>query len=543
MPASIAASSSSSRPLVHDGNGGSATALEENDDAHRTTTNHSSSSNAAAAASTSTSSTTTTVLPSNKPSEVEAADVIGRSFYELLGYCAPDLDRFAPIPPEYDPRVRILQDRLADEDHQHSSSSSAAARSFVSADHVNLYHHPDVDFDYLRSHVTVVENLAFRSSDYNLGKLQLSWIDLVEPYHPEDDDEEEEEEEEEEIEKEDNDHHQSTATVPSRQEQQEKKNKKKKKNKEESSSSPSLLFDGGAKIKGKADIEEEAIAAACPRGYGIAVVYFPPKSDKCYDKIQDRLDRLVPQQSLIDFTRAVHGSMEMSFNQFQWLLSPPVESYETPGLIHFIAVDRKDNSSVCGSFERMRHQRSPEVRLAVLELQRIMAQCISKSHELVSQGFSEGLWGHLGMQFFYSIGTVSTSSSQAAAAGGGAGGGGAAGGGKGNNDRAPPGSNNNNGNISGAVGGASGSGTSANQPQQQQQAPVALPGLFGSSDARKIPSNVLEHLVLRPMLLPDVMAEDKQMRIGEIYCLFVGCLSAQEVCSSVEWLRNSRLFN
>jgi hypothetical protein len=429
----------------------------------------------------------------SKPNESQTADLYGRCFFELLGYCAGDLGRFGSIPAEYDPRLR-----------QHTTSGGgggSAAATFVTADHANLYHHPDVDFDYLRNNVTVIEHLAFRSSDYNVGKIQLCWIDLVEPVESEDYEDEEEDAEEGE----------------------------KKANDEGSSS---RMFVGGAKkIKAKADVEEAEIAAACPKGYGIAVTYFPPKTDKCYDKLEDRLGRLVAHQPLTNFSRDVHGSMELSFNQFQWLLSPPVESYETPGLIHFIAVDRKDNTSVCGSFERMRHQRGPEVRLAVRELQRIMAQCISRSHELLCQGFSEGLWGHLGMQFFYSVGTVS---SQAPSGPGGAGGGpgqgaGASGSAAGKPDRQAPGG-----------GGSGAGGSSAGAPSSPNQ---ATPGLFGSSDAKKIPSTVLEHLVLRPMLLPDVLADDKQLRIGEIYCLFVGCMSAQEVCSSVEWLRNSRLFH
>ena len=421
-----------------------------------------------------------------KPCESSVADFYGRCFYELLGYCAADMSRFDGIPAEFDPRRKA-----ASSAKRRGGGSSAA---FVTADHANLYHHPDVDFAYLRDNVTVVEHLAFRSSDYNVGKIQLCWIDL-EPEDAEDDDEEEE------------DLHADGIDGAQR------------------------LPSGGARIKAKADVEEAEIAAACPKGYGIAVTYFPPKTDRDYDKLEDRLGRLISTPSLVNFAHDVLGSMELTFNQFQWLLSPPVESYETPGLIHFIAIDRKDNTSVCGSFERMRHQRSPEVHLAVRELQRIMAQCMSKSHELLSQGFSEGMWGHLGMQFFYSVGTVSTQAPAVPGASGTTGGGQ---GGQGPNAGGGAGAKNDRTGAGAAGGTGQGGPSGANQ---------ITPGLFGTSDAKKIPSTVLEHLVLRPLLLPDVLADDKQLRIGEIYCLFVGCMSAQEVCSSVEWLRNSRLFH
>lgn len=252
--------------------------------------------------------------------------------------------------------------------------------------------------------------------------------------------------------------------------------------------------------------EEWGMADICPTGYGLAVVYFPPKDEKESTRLEQDCPSLVPSEPLRSLANEVLGSVEMSFNRFQWLLSPPVESYETPGLIHFIAVDRRDNTSVCGSFERMMHQKSPEVCAAVRELQRTMAQCMSKAHELISQGFSEGLWGHLGMQFFFAVGVAPQF------------------------DGANP------------TQAAQRAGASAPTKPGNDGSSGSPLGIFGGSDQKKLPSNVLQHIALRPMLVPDVLDDVKQTRVIEMYCMFIGCMSPLEVCQSVEWLRSSRLF-
>jgi hypothetical protein len=244
--------------------------------------------------------------------------------------------------------------------------------------------------------------------------------------------------------------------------------------------------------------DEPLMVSVCPQGHGCCVVYFPPKNDKEHTTLQEEFPSFVPTEQLDQLAGQVVASSDLSFNRFQWLLSPPVDSYDAPGLVHFVSVDRRDNSCICGSFDRMTQQKNLEVCYAVTELRRTMSQCISKAQEYVSQGFSEGLWGHLGLQFFFSIGI-------------------------------------------------SGSDTGSQQQQvPQRNTNIARPaateniGLFG--EAKRIPSNVLDHLALRPMLLPDVLEDNKQMKIVEIYCMFVGCLSPQEVCQSVEWLRG-RLFS
>lgn len=237
--------------------------------------------------------------------------------------------------------------------------------------------------------------------------------------------------------------------------------------------------------------DEPSMVAACPMGHGCCIVYFPPKSDKEYNILLEEYPSFVPTEQLDQLACQVVASSDLSFNRFQWLLSPPVDSYDAPGLVHFVSVDRRDNSCICGSFDRMMQQRPCEIYFAVTELKRTMAQCISRSHEFVSQGFSEGLWGHLGMQFFFSIGV----------AGG---------------DPAP---------LQSVQRGVPGRGGTDNS------------NLFG--DSKKIPSDALDHLALRPMYLPDVL--DKQLKVVEIYCMFIGCLSPQEVCQSADWLRG-RLF-
>jgi hypothetical protein len=239
--------------------------------------------------------------------------------------------------------------------------------------------------------------------------------------------------------------------------------------------------------------DEPTMVAACPMGHGCCVVYFPPKNDKEYNILLEDFPSSVPAEQLDQLACQVVASSDLSFNRFQWLLSPPVDSYDAPGLVHFISVDRRDNSCICGSFDRMMQQKPPEVHFAVTELKRTMSQCISRAHEFVSQGFSEGLWGHLGMQFFFSVGV------------------------------------------------AGGDAVQLQAPQRN-----AVPGKAGAEnsslfgDSKKIPGDVLDHLALRPMYLPDVL--DKQLKVVEIYCMFVGCLSPQEVCQSVDWLRG-RLFS
>ncbi|RNC31951.1 hypothetical protein TcCL_Unassigned05490, partial [Trypanosoma cruzi] len=237
------------------------------------------------------------------------------------------------------------------------------------------------------------------------------------------------------------------------------------------------------------------------------------------------------------------GSMETSFNCFQWLLSPPVDAYEIPGLIHFVVVERRRNGGVVASFHRMMHQRPANVQDAVVTLRRLVALNISRAHSFLQAGYSEGLWGHLGMQFFYSVcnfhdspGKVVNSPLQT--------------------PQAPR-----------LVkrrpffffGGESSTSTSSYVPTRatstvsSQQAAMSFDdstasvkgadSLWGSLDGRlKLPAATLPHLALRPMLIPDFTCDEPAgVCVMEVYAVFVGAMSPADVCREVEKLLRSRV--
>ncbi|KAF8294024.1 hypothetical protein TcYC6_0104920 [Trypanosoma cruzi] len=288
--------------------------------------------------------------------------------------------------------------------------------------------------------------------------------------------------------------------------------------------------------------DENPLMEKCPHGYGVFLLYLPPQSareQESWRRSPTTADRPVFAQ----FTRDVFGSMETSFNCFQWLLSPPVDAFEIPGLIHFVVVERRRNGGVVASFHRMMHQRPANVQDAVVTLRRLVALNISRAHSFLQAGYSEGLWGHLGMQFFYSVcnfhdspGKVVNSPLQTPQAprlvkrrpffffGG-----------------------ESSTSTSSYVPTTATSTVSSQQPAMSSDDSTAsvkgADSLWGSLDGRwKLPAATLPHLALRPMLIPDFTCDEPAgVCVVEVYAVFVGAMSPADVCREVEKLLRSRV--
>ncbi|KEG09592.1 hypothetical protein DQ04_04971000 [Trypanosoma grayi] len=350
----------------------------------------------------------------------------------------------------------------------------------------NEYHLEDIDFALIEGRTIQLDNICFRNSDF-VGSMQLRWI--------------------------------TTGGPPQQQ-------------------NHGVSADG-----------EDPIMAACPYGYGVCLLYLPPRTAR--EQERWRCPSVTAgEQTLLQLSRDILGSMETSFNCFQWLLSPPVESYEIPGLIHFVAVDRRTNSGIVASFHRMMHQKPRHVQEAVASLKRLVALNISRAHTLLHAGYSEGLWGHFGMQFFYCVCAVDETAaltsppppSTAPASHepprrsffsfGGEG------------LLSPPSSAPSKA-AAAADAATAAAAASSSQPAEESSTSTVdtADSLFGSLDARlKLPSATLPHLVLRPMLLPDFTCNEPEgHRVVEVYAVFVGTMSPAEVCKGVEKLLRSRV--
>ncbi|EKF38232.1 hypothetical protein MOQ_001561 [Trypanosoma cruzi marinkellei] len=288
--------------------------------------------------------------------------------------------------------------------------------------------------------------------------------------------------------------------------------------------------------------DENPLMETCPHGYGVFLLYLPPQSareQEGWRRSPTTADRSVFAQ----FTRDVFGSMETSFNCFQWLLSPPVDAYAIPGLIHFVVVERRRNGGVVASFHRMMQQRPENVQDAVVALRRLVALNISRAHTFLQAGYSEGLWGHLGMQFFYSVcnfydspGKVVTSPLQSPQSprlvkkksffffGG-----------------------ESTTSTSSRVPTAAASTVSLQQPgisfDESSTSVKGADSPWGSLDGRwKLPAATLPHLALRPMLIPDFTCDEPAgVCVMEVYAVFVGAMSPADVCGEVEKLLRSRV--
>lgn len=450
----------------------------------------------------------------------------------------------------------------------------------------NQYHDLSVRFEELEDSVFSLHNLCFRNADFT-GSMQLVWIPTV-----------------------DSEHLVSTDPDDSHDDGDENGDQNGSPDRERTRRVPKRTAD--------------SITDICPHGYGMALVYLPPTTDRDADRLPPRMTR----EEIVynNLAQEVLGSMEVSFNCFQWLLSPPVESYETAGLIHFVVIDRmRGNRCIAGSLYRMMHQKPIEVQYAVLELRRTFAECVSRAHELLSMGYSEGLWGHLGMQFFYSVGMFSASAANILASSVSAQGNLSA---AGSRDKRNSSTNANRaqntlpsqsgaslsrvtpsqsplmsqGGVTDWFSPASSQPTSAtqrvrgffqmsqaaeqqsrlsdvdasdigsttdilasskpgvltsaevsfvgpgNSTQQQhmqtaQPAGQSIPSLYGPLDKKKIPSAAIRNLVLRPTSLPDTISEKaEKSRIVEVYAMFIGSMSPEEVCWNVQQLLVSKVF-
>ncbi|RNF07244.1 uncharacterized protein Tco025E_07417 [Trypanosoma conorhini] len=304
----------------------------------------------------------------------------------------------------------------------------------------------------------------------------------------------------------------------------------------------------GAAPQGSGDAAgADPLLATCPFGYGLCLMYLPPQ--RAREEVRRGCSSTTASgRALSQLARDVHGSIEPRFSCLQWLLSPPVESYEIPGLIHFVAVDRRTNGGVVASFHRMTHERPANVRDAVGTLRRLVALNISRSHTLLQGGYSEGVWGHLGMQFFYCVCNLHEAAETAVAP---------------PTTRAaptPPAARRKKAFFSFAreptrpptptpcappTAAATALLSSSQQPSPAEGSGAsagAAAFLWGSLDARgRLPAAVLPHLVLRPMLLPDFACDEPAGDcVVEVYAVFVGTMSPAEVCQAVEKLLRGR---
>ncbi|ORC84521.1 uncharacterized protein TM35_000441770, partial [Trypanosoma theileri] len=350
----------------------------------------------------------------------------------------------------------------------------------------NEYHHMDLDISSVEGKTFQIDNVCFRNSNV-VGAMQLRWI---------------------------------TAT--------------------------------GSHMRQSVDHADDSyyIRNVCPFGYGMCLLFLPPRNvrdiprSRWLPKVSE-IQEGGDERALRQLSQDVLGSMEISFNRFQWLFSPPVEAYEIPGLMHFVAIDRRNNGGVVASFHHMRHQKPQNVQNAVSSLKRLIAMNISRSHTFLHSGYSEGLWGHFGMQFFYCISAIDGSAITTTTT------------------ASSPAVNTTStertmrkkpifmfrSDVSQQTKGAT---TEVETPQPslyEDSGTTETPrtgtsdSLFGSLDAeRKLPSAILPHLVLRPMLISDFMSDEPvSFRVLEVYAVFVGTMSPAEVCREVEKLLRSRV--
>ncbi|RNF07320.1 hypothetical protein TraAM80_03456 [Trypanosoma rangeli] len=288
---------------------------------------------------------------------------------------------------------------------------------------------------------------------------------------------------------------------------------------------------------------EGPLLETCPCGYGVCLLYLPPQRVREEGQRQPHSPTMANRRALSQLTRDILGSVETSFNCVQWLLSPPVESYEIPGLIHFVAVDRRTNKGVVASFHRMMHEQPAHVQNAVETLRRLVALNVSRSHALMQAGYSEGLWGHLGMQFFYCVCNLHRAATKEVPP----------------PSHAPPTPHTRRrkksffffGGESAPPAPPAAAATAMSSSSSPQPAPLEGYGtstrgtesILGSLNPRgSLPAAVLPHLVLRPMLLPDFTCDAPTGdRVVEVYAVFVGTMSPAEVCEGVEKLLRSRV--
>ena len=155
--------------------------------------------------------------------------------------------------------------------------------------------------------------------------------------------------------------------------------------------------------------ENAAAAAVCPDGFGIVLLYSGPGIlNDNYEDVKEQLSTLqmLDDEALDHLGKCILMRFPSSFHQVQYLTSPLVASYNVPGLIHFVAVNRRVNTSVAGNFDAEIHNTSStdnDTRLGLHMMHELMAHNVSRAHDLMANGFSEGLWGHLGVQFFYCV--------------------------------------------------------------------------------------------------------------------------------------------
>lgn len=145
---------------------------------------------------------------------------------------------------------------------------------------------------------------------------------------------------------------------------------------------------------------DDEFAVMYPHGVATAVLYF---GNENWDQT---VKRTIPP-SIVHERLTAMCSPECLIFQFiatNWLTHPPLSGYSIPGLIAFVCIDRRRNQSlVCSREEMIGGCKTAEGKKSIQQLFFTMHHCICEAHQLIAQGFSEGLWGHLGMQFVYQI--------------------------------------------------------------------------------------------------------------------------------------------
>lgn len=88
----------------------------------------------------------------------------------------------------------------------------------------------------------------------------------------------------------------------------------------------------------------------------------------------------------------------------------PVTPMSIPGLVHAVTVNRQQGVCRVGSFHHltttMREQTEASRLVMEVHLRAAVYENIARAIECTALGYSEGMWGHLGLQFFYCIALV-----------------------------------------------------------------------------------------------------------------------------------------
>ena len=155
--------------------------------------------------------------------------------------------------------------------------------------------------------------------------------------------------------------------------------------------------------------EGDALHGEGPSGCDIGMLYFPKAKET---------------QDFFPWSGLVMNTLHHDVRQHLAWANYPLDFFHSPsigpaiktppGLQYYAYVDRTQNLAICcnpvGMALTLRSKEIPRdepasdnLKRAVFALHTLFEQCVSKAHTLIANGYQEGLWGHLGFQFYFKI--------------------------------------------------------------------------------------------------------------------------------------------